>query len=244
MLLTWLQSTLSTLILSRVLGCTHSYEVWECIHDYFHKQTIATASQLRTQLCAMTLAGNSIREFLSQIRAISDSLASVGSRIMLQEHIDSILEGLSPDYHPIIAIIESKFEPQPIDQVEAFLLAHESHFNKFKQSSSGSPSIAQVSNKQDPESFSNFRGGSSHEGSYSGGFNHNGGRQGGASSGAGGSSGRGHGAGHYANFQCQVCYKYGYTAFICHFHFDGNYQPNSSLVLHFLFLISKIKIIL
>ena len=37
-LLTWLQLTLFTLILSRIIGCVHSYEVWELIHDYFHKQ--------------------------------------------------------------------------------------------------------------------------------------------------------------------------------------------------------------
>jgi len=51
----WLQSTLSTSILSRVLGSAHSYEVWEWIHDYFHKQTRATVCQLRTQLRSMTL---------------------------------------------------------------------------------------------------------------------------------------------------------------------------------------------
>ena len=90
-------------------------------------------------------------------------------------------------------IIESKFEPQPIDLVEVLLLAHELRLNKFKQSSSDSPSInlTQVSNKQDPESFSNFRGGSSHAGSYSGGFNHNGGCHGGASSGTDGGGGHG-----------------------------------------------------
>ena len=35
-----------------------------------------------------------MHEYLPQIIAISDSLASIGSPIMLQEHIDSILEGL------------------------------------------------------------------------------------------------------------------------------------------------------
>ncbi|KAL5164659.1 Serine/threonine-protein phosphatase 6 regulatory ankyrin repeat subunit A [Glycine soja] len=77
-LLTWLQLTLSALILSRVLGCAHSYE----------------------------------------------------------EHIDSILEGLSLDYHSIIAIIESKFKPFLIEQVEALLLAHEvrvENITKMKQ---------------------------------------------------------------------------------------------------------------
>lgn len=69
-----------------------------------------------------------MREFLSQIKALSNSLASIGRTIMFQEHIDSILEGLPPDYHFIIAIIESKFEPLPIEQVEA-LLAHEARLN-------------------------------------------------------------------------------------------------------------------
>lgn len=44
---------------------------------------------------------------LTQIKALADALASVGSPIMIQEHMDSILEGLTPDYH---LIIESKFE--------------------------------------------------------------------------------------------------------------------------------------
>ena len=86
--------------ISSVIGCTHSYEVWECIHDYFYKQTITTARQLRTEFRATTLAGKSMHEFLLQICAIADSLASVGSPIMLQEHIDSILEGPSLNYHP------------------------------------------------------------------------------------------------------------------------------------------------
>lgn len=72
-----------------------------------------------------------MREFLLQIKQISDSLASVGSPIMLQEHVDSILEGLPPDYDSVISVIESKFEPLPIAEVEALLLAHEARLNKF-----------------------------------------------------------------------------------------------------------------
>lgn len=143
-----------------------------------------------------------MHEYLSQITAIYDSLASVGSPIMLQEDIDSILEGLSSDYHSIIVIIESKFEPQPIIQVEVLLLTHETCLNKFKQSLSESPSInytqAQtVPNKsfvqQEPRSFYNFRGGSSHGSGFGGCFNCSGGWHGGASGGGGGC---------FTNFQC------------------------------------------
>lgn len=54
----------------------------------------------------------------------------------------------------------------------------------------------------------------------------------GASGGDGCGHGGGRGGGRFSNFQCQVCYKYGHIAFVCHYWFDGNYQPNSSLVLH------------
>lgn len=158
-----------------------------------------------------------MHEFLSQIKALSVALASLGSPIMLQEHIDSILKGLRSDYHSIIAIIESEFKPLPIEQVEALLLAHEARLNKFtKQTLSGSPSINYsqthhkssaysfdvntVPNKSflqtDPESFPTFRGGSGR----GGGFNCGGG-----------------GVGHFANFQCQVCLKFGHIASVCHY---------------------------
>ena len=82
-LLTWLQSMLAMSVLSRVLGSAHSHEVWEQIHDYFHMQMRATARQLRTHLWTTMLGRKSMREYLLHIRAISDSLASVGSPIML-----------------------------------------------------------------------------------------------------------------------------------------------------------------
>jgi len=72
----------------------------------------------------MILEDKSMREFLLRIKAISDALASVGSPISLQEHIDAILEGLPQDYHSVISVIENKFQPLPIEEVEALLLAH------------------------------------------------------------------------------------------------------------------------
>ena len=80
--------------------------------------------------------------------------------MMRQEHVDMILEVLSLKYHSVIVIIESKFETQPLEQVEALLLAHEPRMIKFKQCLAESPLInfthSQTTNKsyshQDPES--------------------------------------------------------------------------------------------
>jgi len=63
-----------------------------------------------------------MHEFLLRIKAISNALASIGSPVSLQEHIDAILEGLPQDYHSVISVIESKFQSIPIEEVEALLL--------------------------------------------------------------------------------------------------------------------------
>ena len=47
----------------------------------------------------------------------------------------------------------------------------------------------------------------------------------------GGRGGGGRDRGHYANFQCQVCFKFGYTIAVCHFRYDYDFQPNASLTL-------------
>ena len=226
-LVTWLQSTLSTPILSWMLGCVHSYEVWECIHKYFHNQTKATTRQLRTQLRSTTLGTKSMREFLSHLRVIADSLASVGSPIMLQEHVSMILEGLSSEYHSVIAIIESKFETQPLEQVEALLLAHvarlSSHLLNLPRSTSRTckqpisctrikilwvsltsavalaVAVPMVITAAASVLVVAVAEVVEAAASWTSNFN---------------------------------CYKYGHTAYVCHYWFETNYQPSSSLVLH------------
>nr|KYP54940.1 hypothetical protein KK1_001141 [Cajanus cajan] len=122
MLLTWLQSTLSKSILSCVIGSVHSYQVWDKVHEYFHTQTKARARQLRTDLCSTTLDGQSMRDFLTQIKTIADELAGVGNPMSL-EYVDVVLEGLPQEYAPVVSVIESKFVTPPIAEVEALLLA-------------------------------------------------------------------------------------------------------------------------
>lgn len=51
----------------------------------------------------------------------------MGDHVSLQQHIDVILEGLPQDYE---SIIESKFGPLSIEEVEALLLAYESLLQK------------------------------------------------------------------------------------------------------------------
>jgi len=213
-----LQSTLSKTILSRVLRAIHSYQVWEHIHDHFFTQTKGRARQLRTDLRAQALENKSMREFLGQIKNIADELARIGCLVKLDEYVDAILEGLPQDYTPVISVIESKFETLPIMEVEALLLAHESRTNRFQQKifPSVNYSEAYVANTRSQVRTNNFHGNFGLSSADRGGCSHNG-------------PGRG---GRFANFQCQICLKYGHTTNICFYHGDPSYQPHESLVLY------------
>ena len=179
-LLTWLQSTLSKSVLSRVIGSVRSYQVWDKIHEYFHMQTKARARQLRTDLRSTSLYGKTMREFLSQIKNIVDELAGVGNPVPHEEHVDAILEGLPQDYAPVISVIESKFETPPVAEVEALLLAHESRANRFRKQSFA-PSINYTQGYVLPNSnYTSTRNNSnSGYGRGGGGRSNNGGRRGG-----------------------------------------------------------------
>ena len=168
-------------------------------------QTKAHAHQLRTDLRSTSLDGKTMREFLSQIKNIVDELAHVDNPVPHEEHVDAILEGLPHDYAPVISVIESKFETPPVVEVEALLLAHESRANRFHKQSF-SPSINYTKgyvlpNSNDTSTRNNSSGGYGRGG---GGRGNNGGRRGG-----GNERGRG---GCFANFQCQICLKYGHMS--------------------------------
>lgn len=98
----------TTLILNRVLGCVHSYELWDHIPAHFKTLTCAKAQQLDTELHSAFLEGRSIAEYLPRIKVLADALAFVGDHVPSQQHIDLTL-GLSQEFSTVIYAIESKF---------------------------------------------------------------------------------------------------------------------------------------
>lgn len=77
-------------------------------------------------------------------------------------------------------------------------------------------------NKTDQESFSAFRGGSGCGGSSPHGRGGVGRR--------GGGSGCGRCGSRFANFQCQVCFKFVHTTSVCYYHYDQYYQPITTTI--------------
>ena len=214
------QSLFSHVFLARITPI-----VWEKIHEHFNLHTKSPARQLRTAMRAISLEGKSMDEYLRKIKGYVNELADVGVSVRHEEYIDALLEGLPSDYVPVI---ESKKHTPSIAEIEALLYGHEIRlvcYNRDTQVLS-SPSL-------------NYAQGYSHSNSYKSGdsggsrgaYGHdNGGRGNPSERGVGRSgSGRGRGGGRFANFQCQICLKYGHTINACHVQSDLNFQPHESL---------------
>ncbi|KHN37157.1 hypothetical protein glysoja_046755, partial [Glycine soja] len=132
LLLAWLQSSLSPAILPSVIGCKHTFQLWENIHQSFQSKTKAQARQLRTQLRTTKKGSSSISEFLAKIKHISDSLTSIGESVSLQDQLDVILEGLPNEFESLVTLINSKIEWFDLEEIRALLLAHEQRLDKAR----------------------------------------------------------------------------------------------------------------
>ncbi|CAJ2642534.1 unnamed protein product [Trifolium pratense] len=240
MLLSWLQSTLSSEILTRFLGCHHTYELWGKILSYFHQQLRAKARQLRVELRSTTLENKTVKEYLLRIRLLIDNLVSIGDPLPLNQHLDVILEGLPTDFNSVISVIESKFDIIDMNEVEALLLAHEARLEKGKKRTledAASINIAQTQTTDAPvqdqntvqPSINNTFSQDPHHNPNFGNSRDRGNRN---SKGRGGRNGGGRTSNNNnnnntSNTQCQICFKPNHTALDCWHRNDPNYQPQN-----------------
>nr|KYP52268.1 Retrovirus-related Pol polyprotein from transposon TNT 1-94 [Cajanus cajan] len=213
-------------MLTHVIGCKSSFQIWDKIHEYFHAHTNAKARQLRSDLRSTTLDNGTISDYLLRIQSLVDSLTAIGDSVSSKEHLGIVLDGLPEEYESTVSLISSRFDVLSIEEVETLLLAHESRLKKFKkknlisvnlESSSGSntPALQPQANLAHQDSqFPSFRDGRP-----------------GARNGCGGRSNQryGRGRGRFSSTQCQVCHRYGHIASTCYYRFDSNFVPTLPL---------------
>nr|KYP67572.1 Retrovirus-related Pol polyprotein from transposon TNT 1-94 [Cajanus cajan] len=122
-------------MLTRVIGCKTSFQLWDKIHSYFHSHMNAKARQLRIELRNTNLENQTISDYVLRIQTLVDALTAIGDSISVKEHLDIILEGLPEEYESTVSLslISSRFDLLSIEEVETLLLGHESRLEKFKK---------------------------------------------------------------------------------------------------------------
>ena len=76
-----------------------------------------------------------------------NNLASIGALVNEEDHVGTILDGLSEDYSALVTVITSKSNPMSVSQVEALLMAHEDRLEKYRKLDDIQANVAQFSNQ-------------------------------------------------------------------------------------------------
>lgn len=214
LLATWLMSSISTNILSHVVGCKTSQEIWEAIDQFFNSQSSARIIHYKRQLQNLRKNDMTMREYVTKAKNYCDLLSTAGYKVSETEQILTILSGLDEDYESIVAVISAKKNLPNIQYVHATLLAHEGRIDQKKvQNSDYSINYTSVNKKKSHDTAQNSN--KSQIGSYRGGNQNS----------------RGRGKGRSNNFnrpKCQICEKIEHTASKCYFRFDQNYSLNNN----------------
>ena len=237
LIVSWLFSSMTESVLTRLVNCESSHQIWKTLETYFASQVRAKISQFQTQLKTVKKDSLSMNDYLLKIRNLVDLLALVDNKLTDREHINAIFEGLSSDYETFILSIETRKEAYSVDEIESLLLAQETRIEK-RTDGQLSMDLSMANFTQVPgttcphgsastgSSGSNgFSGNSQGRGNFQGRGPNRGGFNG-RGRGRGGRFGRGGGNG---KPQCQVCGKFGHIALKCYYRFNHDFLGPSQL---------------
>lgn len=105
---TWLLSTLSESVLSRVLNCHHAHEIWDKIHTHYYATLKAKVRQLRSELKTTKKGNRSIAKYTLWIHALADSLIAIRETISDQELLDVVIDGLPEEYNTFVMMMHAR----------------------------------------------------------------------------------------------------------------------------------------
>ena len=117
---------MSESILTQVVECDFTWQVWEKLQIYFAYHARAKEQQLKTKLRNTSKGSTSVSKYLLWIKALVNALVSMGCTIFDFEHIAVILDGLSTEYNTFVTSVNTHVDPYSVAEIKALLLAHKS----------------------------------------------------------------------------------------------------------------------
>ena len=97
-------------LLSRMVSCETSAQIWSTLRIYFASQIRAKVSQFKTQLNNTKKGALSIDEYLLKIRNLVDLLGMVGEETKPKDHIKFIYRGLPEEYENFFMNMDTRVE--------------------------------------------------------------------------------------------------------------------------------------
>ncbi|KAL4339361.1 hypothetical protein GQ457_08G024740 [Hibiscus cannabinus] len=206
-LASWILSTISPQLLPQFISAETTSEIWSTVLRFFSSRSTTTMMSLHYKLRSLKKGDLSMRTYVSQVKELCNALAACGSPIFDLETIATILNGLSMEYQPFVAIITVSRDPFTLDAAISVLFDAETQLNNFSPISELSPSLHVVQSSVG-NNYVAPSGGSSSARPYRV-SNAQGGR---------GRNGR-------MRLQCQLCGKLGHLVDRCWHQFDETFVP-------------------
>ena len=98
-------STISEGILSSVLNCDRSCDVWISIEKQFSAQSKAKVMQLRYETSVLRKESMTVEEYCLKVKILVDKLSCAGSPLSKRDLLMQVLNGLGPGYLDLNSII-------------------------------------------------------------------------------------------------------------------------------------------
>lgn len=141
----WILGSLSEQLLSVVVDCTTSCEIWQALEKHFNRPTNSRMFELQHKLQTFSKAGKTMEVYLQDIKNLCDQLASIGNPITETMKIFSALRGLGRDYEPIKTTIENAMDAVPAPTYEDItpkLISFDDRLQSYSTNTEVSPHLA------------------------------------------------------------------------------------------------------
>lgn len=134
-LASWLLSSVSQSILPELVGLESASKIWMKINRLYSNKSASKILYYKNLLTNQQKRELSMRDYLATIKSHCDHLAMLGEPVPESAHISHILNGLTFEYEPIIAIVNAKINQFDLDTVHTLLIDSEARQKSFLQNS-------------------------------------------------------------------------------------------------------------
>ena len=132
LLVAWLLASMTTPLLTQMVGLRSTAQIWTTLHTYFSSHTRSQIKKLKLNLKQLK-KDQSVSTYVLGIKRTVDALALVGAPVSVEDHIEVILDGLLSDYDPFVAFVLSRGDPYIVAEIEALLLVQEERLECHNQ---------------------------------------------------------------------------------------------------------------
>jgi hypothetical protein len=107
-------SSMTEGVLGMIMFAGTSREAWETLSGAFASTSIARTSAIRQEMAELKKGTKTINVYFHQMKALSDSLTSMGQPLRDAEFTSYVLAGLDEEYDALYEVVTNRTTPIPI----------------------------------------------------------------------------------------------------------------------------------